>query len=526
MITPIWRIVALCMLAAAILLGCTRAPSENVMRVTVRADGEELTYGTTESVTVENFLSQAGFEYTPDDRIVPPLYTQITDGTRITIVRVQERETCEDEEIPYTVRTIENENFAPGERRIQRDGRDGLQRTCYRIIIQNGVEQERIPVGQPAVIEEPIDEIVFVGVNQTVEPFPVTGTLAYINNGNAWVVQRNSVEKRPLTVSGDLDGLVLALSDNGRYLLYTRESLDPDFINELWLIETRGQSSPVPLNITDVLAAHWVPRQPDIIAYSTGEKSDLPPGWRAYNNLIEQRVDLVSGRALMVRPVIPESRNDLYFWWGTGFAYSPQGQQIAWSKADGAGLYAADGTPEPLLTYSFFRVMQNWSWRASLSWSPDGRLLASTVHGDPIADEPPDTSPVFDIAIADAQGRYSATIVERTGMWASPQFSPTTTNPQLAYLQARDPENSIYGEYDLRIADRDGSNTRTIFPDDGMPGITWEHFAVVPQEYVWSPDGRSIAITYLGNIWVIDVESNAARRITVDGQSQFPVWSS
>jgi hypothetical protein len=86
--------------------------------------------------------------------------------------------------------------------------------------------------------------------------------------------------------------------------------------------------------------------------------------------------------------------------------------------------------------------------------------------------------------------------------------------------------NSVYGEYDLFVADRDGSNAHIIFPSDGQPGITWEDVGLTPQTYAWSPDARQIAVIYQGNLWVVDVVSLVAHQLTFDGRSQNPVWTS
>ena len=51
---------------------------------------------------------------------------------------------------------------------------------------------------------------------------PITGTLAYLSNQDAWVIRGSSFQVRRLTNLGDLDGRVFALSPDGAYLLFTR----------------------------------------------------------------------------------------------------------------------------------------------------------------------------------------------------------------------------------------------------------------------------------------------------------------
>ena len=78
----------LCLLIAA----CQPPPVETTMLVYLQTGNVEKAYSVSEALTVEEFLSQPGVavEWDDNDRLVPPPYTQITDGTRITIVRVDE----------------------------------------------------------------------------------------------------------------------------------------------------------------------------------------------------------------------------------------------------------------------------------------------------------------------------------------------------------------------------------------------------------------------------------------------------
>jgi len=90
-------------------------------------------------------------------------------------------------------------------------------------------------------------------------------------------------------------------------------------------------------------------------------------------------------------------------------------------------------------------------------------------------------------------------------------------------LQARDPLNSLSSEYDLVIADRDGSNSRVIFPAQGRSGL--DPFGDQGVEFVWSPSGRHIAIIYQGNLWVVETATGLAQQLTADGQASRPRWT-
>jgi len=531
------RLRALVVLLVLLLAACRQTPAAPKLLVSVVADGRERTFQLPESMTVEEFLKQPeiNIQVGDADRLTPPRFTQLSDGSRITIVRVTEENKCETEDIPYSRETIQNEGFAPGEERLSQPGVNGTQEVCYRIPYNDGVAGDRIQVGQPKILKAPQNEVVVVGIQTNPEPVTVSGTLAYINNQNAWVIQGSSLNKRPLTTTSNLDGLVLALSQDGRTLIYTADPVDDqEFVNELWLTGTGQDSTPVKTSLTDVLVAEWQPAAEDTISYSTGEVQAIAPFWKALNNVYLMRVDPTTGQSLNIKPVVEESPSGLYSWWGTIYRWSPDGKTLAWARADAAGIVDADGKLVPLVSYSYFRTQQNWSWRANLSWSWDSQLLVTTAHGSPVGSEPPETSPVFNIVATDTKDQLEATIVSGAGMWTAPQFSPKWDAPSLkyeygalAYLKARDAYNSINGEYDLVVADRDGSNADIVFPPKGQPGISANiQGGLTNQDYTWSPDGKQIALIYDGNLWMIDVITRVAHQLTFDHQSKFPVWAS
>jgi resuscitation-promoting factor RpfB len=517
------------------LAACRPTTSEENAYATVIENTVEKTFTLPYAMTVEEFLGQANILWDENDRIVPPLYTQVTNGTRITIVRVDEVEECEMEVIPFQDQRIPNQGFAAGEERIQRQGQNGEQSLCYRIIFENGVQQQRIPIGQAEIISEPVDRIIIYGVERNVEPIPIIGNLAYLNNGNAWLLHGTSLENETLTTSSDLDALVFSLSLDGRYLLFTREAQETEsFVNELWAVDTSNPDQLARLAITDVIHAEWLPSQDYSISYSTAEVQDFLQGWDALNNLWVSRIDPVSGDFFNSRQIIEEWNGGLNGWWGTVYKWSPDGQRLAWSLSEAVGIYNSDNEPIPLTNFSYYRNFRDRDWRANLSWSWDSSLIATVIHGPSVPNSPADTSPVFSVVVLNVEGEFEAMVAEGAGMWAQPQFSPQLEAPDnlypqgyLAYLRARDPNNSVFGEYDLVVADRDGSNVRVLYPPANQEGIRWNnsHFTLTANTFTWSPDGRQIALIYQGNLYIIDVATEAHYQMTFDGGSENPVWS-
>ena len=188
--------------------------------ITLIADGETRTLGTN-ALTVRELLSEAGITVGEDDRVMPVESTFIQDGMTIRVIRVEYRTETEQRDIPFERRTVREASIPAGEIRLLDPGITGIEELVYRITIEDGIEIERQFVHR-AVRQEPRTEVVLIGVQAELKPVPVTGIIAYIANGNAWVIQSTSLNQRRLTHAGDLDGRVFALSPDGAYLLFTR----------------------------------------------------------------------------------------------------------------------------------------------------------------------------------------------------------------------------------------------------------------------------------------------------------------
>ncbi|MEZ4667067.1 MAG: G5 domain-containing protein [Anaerolineae bacterium] len=510
--------------------------------MTIVADGRERVFVIPAPITVADFLNDAKVDVQLGDldQVNPPLFTQISDGLRITVARIAENDECEQSDIPYQQTSVLNEGLNPGEQRIVQAGQNGVEEICFRVTVVDGVPKDRVEIKRTE-IRAAQNEVIYVGPTGEIEPIPIKGTIAYLSNGNAWVVQGSSTSKRPITTEGDLDKHVFALSADGQQLLFTRKPSPIDIqnsFNQLWLIlDISKPNTLISLDLDNVLYADWIPGRNNTLSYSSAEKSGASPGWSAFNDLWELRVDPKTGDSLSVKQIIKKS-GGLYSWWGTRFQWSPDGNYLAWAQADRVGVINMSSSENGeaisvydnyLLNYAVLKPVSDWSWRATISWSPDSKLLATTVHGVPVGTEGPESSPAFDATVVAVDGSFSMHVVQNSGIWSNPQFSPFISQSSnefplgyIAYLEARDQFNTINGKYDLFVADRDGSNARIIFPGEG---ITAGQSVFHDQEFAWSPDGSQIALIYKGNLWVVDVESLVAHKLTLDGQASSPVWS-
>ena len=239
---------------------------------------------------------------------------------------------------------------------------------------------------------------------------------------NAWVMRGNSGQRLPLTASSDLDGHVFDLSADGQWVLYTREVTNSDKIfNTLWAVSTapitptrtNTQTNPISIRlpVSNVLYAEWSPVQPRQLAYSTADRIARAPGWQANNDLWLMSFGLRAfTRQYVFTPtlLLDASSGGLYGWWGTGYAFAPDGQSIAYARTDSIGLVnfslnprkpaTATVTTSELLPISAYNTHSDWAWYPTMRWSPDGHDLYTITHAPPIGLEAAEDSPAFDVA--------------------------------------------------------------------------------------------------------------------------------
>ncbi|MGC9520564.1 MAG: G5 domain-containing protein [Anaerolineae bacterium] len=494
-------------------VACTpppRAASPNT--VTLIADGEQRRL-TTDAQTVGAVLNEAGIVLSGLDRVTPPEVTAVFDGLTITVVRVTEETRVLTQTIPFERQVVRDANVPAGESRLLQSGRSGVLERRYRLVIEEGEETERALVRE-AIVQEPREEVRLIGTKPQLQNVPITGTLAYLSKQDAWLMRESSFQARRLTHLGDLDGRVFALSPDGQRLLFSRTTTETDHLNELWLVPTTVASAkPVPLNLRDILWADWSP-DGDSLAWTTAEVTEQAPGWRGQNDLwlawlTDQQV-LVSRRA-----VVEAEAGGGYGWWGTRYAWSPEGDLLAYSRPDGIGIVDLDDeVTVELLSFPPFRTYSSWAWNPDLSWSPDGEFVAGVVH---VSDESekPEESPIFNLMAVDRTGSYSATLAVEAGMWAAPSYAPD--GERVLFGRAVIPYQSATSAYTVHAIDRDGSDQTLIYAPAGVPGLE------VP-EWLWSPDGRAIAFLQFGDVYLLALDADEPEVLTQDGSVTVVQW--
>lgn len=509
-------------LSLLVLHACAAFPSASRdISVTVEDNGQLYESQVPVGTNVQAVLERLGLTLGVLDRTEPPTYTILNSSSKIIIIRVKEVFETEEVVVPFEQQVVRNESLAEGETRLVQPGENGLQQITYRRLLENGTEVAR-SVFKVETISEPRPEIVMVGVQSPLAPVDLPGHLVYLAGGNAWLMRESTGNRYPLVTSGDLDGRVFSLSPDGKWLLYTRQSKEAGLINTLWAVNlTAERPQPIDLKVANVVHyAEWVPGTSLTITYSTVEPRSAPPGWQANNDLYRLTFS-PDGRIIKNEKLIDSNAGGIYGWWGTTFAWSPNGSYLAFARPDSVGwVNLKEQTFEPLLSLQPLETGGDWAWVPSLRWTADGRFLfttANATYGDTGGSS-------FTLKALSVDPPMVLEIVKDAGMFANPVPLPENQGlPQwVAYLQALFPSQSDTSRYRLMLMDRDGSDQRALFPPEGSIGLE-------PQHPVWSPlssltSSRWIAIIYQGNLWLVEVPSGQVRQVTSDGLTRRIDW--
>ncbi len=500
------------LIGLALLVGCQRS----LLRVYIEVDHGTRTMETNAD-TVRDLLAEAGITLGELDRVTPDLNFSVKPEMTVRVIRVSEETETQTVSIPFERRIVTNEAFPPGEQRLVQLGENGQEEIVTKITIEDGAEVSRVQISK-TMVKEPVEEILVVGAKKSSSSVPVEGIVAYLSGGNAWLMKDNSATRRPLTAEGDLDGRVFDLSPDGSKLLYTRtisEAVDAP-LNELWLVDTRivGET-PISLPLKGVLYAAWSPRLTEtVIAYSTAERVVSQPGWRAKNDLWLWDTRQKISEAV---EIVPSNTKGFYAWWGTNYAWSPDGHLFAYANAGQVGVIdIVSQTITTLVEFAPYQTNSDWVWVPTVSWAPNSKFIATVIHGPPLQDEAPEASPVFDLWLLAADGSLKVKAWEQVGMWSNPVWHPQG----IVFGRAINPLNSVDSPYKLTTVDWDGSNPQLLFPQGGEPGV------LLP-EIAWEPrlGGRSFVFVNRNNLFLHHRDGTPPQQLTSDNQSHRPKWA-
>ncbi len=511
--------------------------TQGLITISIASDNKELQVKIPAGSTVGEVLAPADIILGELDKVDPPSYSVLTEGSRIKVTRVKDEYYIEKVSIPFEHQELRNEALPEGERRLSQPGVNGVEEITYHRVFEDGAEVSNSAV-KTTVITEAIPEIVMIGSKATYSSINIPGKIAYLSAGNAWIIENNSGNRSCVVSSGDLDGRIFSLSKDGKFLLFTRYATEDNQINSLWAASlTTDPVKMIDLGVKNIVHYAKFDSGSTIVAYSTVEWRESAPGWQANNDLYEINV---SKNGFVGSPQMDLDANSggVYGWWGTDYSWSPSGLQFLYSRPDSFGIISSDGSLTTLSNITPYQTGGDWAWIPGVAWSPNGNVVYTVNHVPPEANSEGD-SQEFDLIALSLPGGTPLDLVKNVGMFAYPVISPINLKPgfissgtreslsqdvySVAYLQAIFPDQSGTSKYRLFIVDRDGSNQRSLFPEEGAIGLD-------PQEVVWSPTQMetsgvfSIAVIYNGNIWIIDTESGAAQQITGDALTSRVDW--
>jgi hypothetical protein len=524
----------LCLLLAGC-AGSARGVSPAQIHVQIEVEGEIREVDLLAGSTVQQALNAAELSLGTLDRVEPPLHSVLTDGDHVRVIRVEEEYVVEQAVIPFEQQTLRNETLAIDQELYLQRGRNGLEEITYRRVFEDGVEVSNSIVKR-VTLEEPVPEIIMIGVQSPFVTFDIPGKLVYLRDGSVWVIEGDTGSRTAVVTTGDLDGRILALSDDGTWLLFTRRSEVEGEINRLWAKDlTSPEGRMVDLGVPNVVHfADFVPGSNSKIVFSTVEPRPAAPGWQA-NNDLHALTFSPSGWTTKwgSEPVLEANSGGVYGWWGMTFAWSPDGQQLAFSRPDRIGLINfADGAQTALKNVVPLQTGADWAWVPGITWAPDGNFLYVVDHNPPEGSPNPEEAQVFDLVALPVQGPGTLRLVSQSGMFSFPITSPAleeengTSGYRIAYLQAIFPDQSETSRYRLVVMDRDGSNQRVLFPTEERSG------GIAPRQGwgAWSPapmpasGSHAIALVYEGNLWIVDTSSGQAQQVTGDGLTERVIW--
>ena len=519
-----WVILAL-IIFLALLAACSPQVQQTNISVNVTADETSQVITLPSGSTVQQALDTAKITLSSTDRVDPPSYTTLTDGMAIVVSRVREEFETQQVVVPFERQELRNESLPSGETRLVQAGQNGLNEITIRHVFENNTETGNSVVSE-TVLQEAVPEIVMIGVQSPFAPLTIPGKLVYrTTDGNAWLMDGSTSNRRPLVTSGDLDGRIFSLSPDSTWLLFTRKSTLPSDqqINTLWAVNTSSQTAtPVNLGISNIVHfADWQPGQKYKIAYSTVEPHAAAPGWDANNDL--HILTFENGKPGKTKDILETNYGGMYPWWGMSFAWSPDGLNLAYSRPDGVGLADIGGSGlTTLLDITPYNTRSSWAWTSGLAWSSDSQTLYLVTHAAPSGLVAPEDSPNFDLISISLKDDSNTTLVSQTGMFAYPAVSALrkdksgATTYLVAYLKAIFPTASATSRYRLVVMENNGTNLRPLFPAEGQPGLEQS------QAPVWAPrvldtGGDFIGVIYESNLWIVDTASGQSQQVTGDG---------
>lgn len=135
-------------------------------QISLIVKGEEIKISSFKK-TVRELLSENEIQYDDDDIITPSLSSELKDYMEIKVVEVTQSQVTEKEDIPYSVKLIDDNDLLKGKTKVTQEGKSGEKEITYNLtyydgkLVKKALECEKIS-------QEPVDKIVKKGTKEEV----------------------------------------------------------------------------------------------------------------------------------------------------------------------------------------------------------------------------------------------------------------------------------------------------------------------------------------------------------------------
>jgi uncharacterized protein YabE (DUF348 family) len=170
----------------------------------------------TNAPDVGYLLSSMGVILRKNDRVEPSSETPLEGGMSIRVTRVGFDEVTEQRAIPFETEVRQTDEMVKGERRVEREGREGVEQFRYLLRIEDGAEVNRRLLGR-GVLEEPVSRIELVG---TRDPNVQTGAASWYERTGMVAAHRALPRGTRVKVTNLANGraVTVVIDDRGPYL--------------------------------------------------------------------------------------------------------------------------------------------------------------------------------------------------------------------------------------------------------------------------------------------------------------------
>lgn len=168
--------------------------------------------------TVKESLDYLGITLNNDDTVNYDLNSQVQDGMRLVVTRINYNERTDTEIIPYATVTIKTDKLNKGEKKVETAGVNGERIVLVREKIVNGLLEETVEVSEISKTE-PIDEVILEGTHE--ETIVTSSNNTKSNTQSSSESSEVAVSGKPISYRSVLKGSCTAYTSSAGALTST-----------------------------------------------------------------------------------------------------------------------------------------------------------------------------------------------------------------------------------------------------------------------------------------------------------------